>query len=255
MNPAVLSYVSPPTRGNPQAFLQNIRAYDAGIPVYLYSDYQPYELIHCQSPEVVRHPRALFRMSNHAFLTGLSIAKAKGISHMVYAEDDSRVKGDGWAARLIDEFNTYPGAVVGGTPVAYNISDSGHEVLKRVTEFAAEYLKASGTPMTLHGYNQEIYLYPNGSLSILDVDVVSEIFRPFGFESDIVSAARINMAWDELLGRGLWTRYGVGILDLFAPSVLSYSGCGDRVYREEERIAMLEVGEKIAIHQVKGNYK
>jgi hypothetical protein len=215
----------------------------------------PYGLVQCQSPEVVRHPKIKFRMSNHAFLTGLSFALAKGVSHFLYLEEDSRVRGDGWAARLFDEFLTYPRAVCGGTPVAYNVSDSGHEVLSRITEFAADYLQASGTPMTLHGYMPQVYVYPNGSISIYDTQVAADIFRPLGFERDIASAARINTAWDESFGKGLWQRFGIDVLDMLAPSVLSYSGCGDRLYTEAERIAMLESGERIAVHQIKTGYK
>ena len=231
-----------------------MRAYDPGVELLLYSDHGPYGFIPCQDPGVVRHPKAMYRISNHAFLSGLTIAIQKGVTHMLYLEEDSRVRGDWWAARLFDEFRTYPGAVMGGTPVVYNPSNDGHAVLKRITEFAADYLKASGTAMTIHGFQPGYYFYPNGSISILDVALMQEFFRPTGFENDICAAARAPAAWDEIIGRSMVRRFGINVFDVFAPSVLSYSGCANAIFSEPERIAMLESGEKIAIHQCKSGY-
>ncbi len=253
MKPAVIAYLPPPSHGNPQAFLANMQANPAGVDVHFYSDHAAYGVNPCQSPTVVFHPHAKFRISNHAFLSGLKLAIDKEVTHMLYVEEDSRVLGDGWAERLFQEFLTYPNATTGGTPVAYNISDSGHIALRRVTEFAADYLRAAGTPMTIHGYEPHFYFYPNGSLSILDVQMMQAFF-PAGFENDISRSARTNMAWDEIIGRSLWATYGVDVFDHFAPSVLSYSGCGDRVYTEKERIEMLESGSKLAVHQVKSSW-
>lgn len=252
---AGIAYV-PDKFGHPEAFLQNIRAYDPGAPLYVMSDSLKYaDTIPCDNPEVVAiNPRFRYWVANHIFLQALKLAMEKGLDRFFWLESDSRVKGDGWLRLLFDEWFSYPNCCVFGSPCAYNLKKSCHAVPQIITDYAHNYYKASQTPMRVYGHWPGIHFFVNGSLSGYETKTCAEIWRPFGFETDINAAAKQNMPYDAQMGFSLSARYGLEMLRILAPSVLSYSGFGEKVFSENQRIAMLESGEKRAIHQVKGAY-
>jgi hypothetical protein len=253
---AMIAYASPPHRGNPKAFLENLKQYDPGCDVHVLSDCTEYEgVIRCQNPEVVnKNPRFRYWAANHVFLQSLLFAMERGYQYFLFAEDDTRFKGDGWGRLLWDEFFSYPSAKVGGTPAAHNLKKSCHAIPQIITDFAHDYFKASQTPMRVYGHWPGVHFFANGSLSFHHTETCAAIFRPFGFETDINAAAMQRAPYDVIVGQSLSRQHGLSMLNYFAPSTLSYSGFGDKVYSENERIAMLESGSKLGIHPVKGSY-
>jgi hypothetical protein len=251
MRYAAICYV-PPKFGHPAEFLQNIRAYDPGAPLYVMSDGPYPDVIPCLNPEVVqKNPRFRYWVANHIFLQALLLAMEKQLDYFFFVESDSRVRGDGWLRLLFDEWFSYPGTVVFGSPCAYNIAKSGHAIPTIITNYAHDYYKASQTPMRVYGHWPGMHFFANGSLSGYHTKTCAEIMRPLNFEKDINAAAMINTPYDAHLGRSLSQRYGLEMLRVFAPSVLSYSGFGEKVYNENQRIEMLTSGSKIAIHPCK----
>lgn len=249
-----VTYV-PPSFGFAAEFLQNLRAYDPGAPLYIMSDNPAYGVIPCLNPEVVKtNPQFRYWVANHIFLQSLLLAIEKQLDYFLFIESDSRVKGDGWARLLWDEFFSYPGAVYGGTCCAYNINKSGHAIPQIITNFAHDYYKASQTPMRVYGHWPGVHFFANGSLSFHHTETCAAIFRTMGFETDLNGAAMVKQPYDVTVGRALSQRYGLDMLRYFAPSTLSYSGFGEKVYNENQRIDMLTSGQKVAVHPIKGNF-
>lgn len=247
-------YVPKPGVGHPEAFLENILAYSTAYPLVLYSEHLPYNFRWCENPEAVKHPRAQHWISNFAFLAALRFAIADGVDYMLYLEADCRVRGDNWDVKMVEEFQCWPNAVAGGSPVCYNIASSGHAVLRRAISFASDYLGASGFGMPIYGFMSPLCLYPNGAGSIFKVGPIATILGKTGFETDLTKASRSKEAWDLAIGFGLWAMYGVEVFDRFAPLTRSYSGCTDSITTEPERIAMLESGQRVLVHQIKSNW-
>jgi len=246
----------PPSFGHPEAFLQNIRAYDPGAPLYVMSDSPKYEnVIPCINPEVVAvNPRFRYWVANHIFLQALLLAMKEGLDRFIFMESDSRVRGDHWLRLLFEEWFSYPGTLLYGTPAAHNLKKSCHAIPQIITDYAHDYFKASQTPMRVYGHWPGVHFFANGSLSGHVTETCAAIFRPLGFETDINAAAMQRTPYDVQIGMALSQQYGLEMLRYFSPSTLSYSGFGDKVYSENQRIEMLESGLKRAIHPVKGSY-
>lgn len=146
-----------------------------------------------------------------------------------------------------------PDFIVAGSPVAYNVSDSGHRTLRRVIEYAHAYLQASGFALPIYGFMPNLALYVNGAMAIYDTQIMAKVFN--GFSTDIGRWACMPQAWDLKSGEVFFQMFGEDVFNLVVPLTCTYSGCGDRIYNEPERIQMLESGKVCGIHQVKSAYK
>lgn len=258
MNLGSIVYVPPKGRLNSDAFMANINAYSSKYPIYFYSDEKGRGIENLiANPEQVRNPRRPWTVNNAIFLFGLKLAADAGLDYMLYFESDSRVRGNHWDGIMFDEaFAGCLEPICYGTPVAWNISQAGRRALTKVTEFGCKVLSLSGIPMPVYGWHRPgsldtICAYPNGSLSVLHVPTMLEIFS--GFELDIGRSASTFDGWDLVIGRGLWQKFGVDLFDRFAVARRSYSGYGDLITTEKERVDMLSNGTHVAIHQVKSD--
>src|ERR1043165_6500137 len=138
MKPVVVCYVPPPNYGHGEAFLKNVRHWRTDVPLLIYSDHEPWKPdVGVPSPEHVKRRGRAWLVNNLVFLTGLQIARQHGYTHFLYLEEDCRVFGDGWAERVLTEFESFKGAVMGGTPVVWNPMASGPGVLKNMWENGA----------------------------------------------------------------------------------------------------------------------
>lgn len=259
MNLGTCVYVPPKGRLNSDAFMSNISAYSSKHPIYFYSDEKGRGIENIiANPEVTRNPHRPWIVNNTIFLFGLKLASDAKLDYMLYCESDSRVKGDHWDGVMFDEmFAGCKEPLCYGTPVAWNISQAGGEALKKVTEFGCRVLNQSGLPMPVYGWHRPgsldtICVYPNGSLSILHMPTMLEIFN--GFDVDIGRAAAQWDAWDLIIGRGIWKKFGVGLFDMFSIATKSYSGYGDAIVNESQRRDMLTGGKVVAAHQFKSDW-
>lgn len=259
MQCATIAYAPPPKSDQAQAFCHNISRYATHYPLHIYSDSDQWAGVkyHIDNPEVVRDARRPFTISNCVFLFGLRLALDLKLDYFLYLEDDCRVRGDQWDKVLFDEFFETKDAVVGGSPIAYNIAHSGHAALKRAIEFAWRYQQKTGFAMPLYGgipgMGDQIAFYPNGAVAIYHTKTVADMFP--GFSDDIGTTARRTTAWDLKIGLEMWRKFGISMFDRFAILTRSYSGYGETLVPEAARRHMLESGRVVAAHQFKGSYE
>ncbi len=251
----ILAYVPPPGGGrHPESFLANLAAYKTGFELSLFSSHPEWNLKQCPDPTRVRNRQFGHWVSNFTFFLALQYAIAAKATYFLLLEDDCRVRGDYWDMRMLEEaMNQNPNFAAAGSSVCYNPSGSGHQTLKLATQYACEFLKKTGLAMPIYGYMPGIALYPNGAGGIYRTEIMERIFR--GFHNDIARASQVREAWDIHIGKTLYEMYGDEIFNLVTPISCAYSGCTNDLIAEPERIRMLESGEKLLIHQVKGPYR
>jgi hypothetical protein len=252
MKAIVCAYVPPPGIGrHPESFLRNISRYKTRCELALFSNHPPYGLRHSEDPARVKNPRFPHYVTNYAFLLALQYAMQVKADVMILLEDDCRCSGDWWDEEVIEEaYSANPNFAAAGTPVAYNVSSCGHNVLKRFVSFSHAYQKLTDLGLATYGFQAPISLYPNGGGSVLDVAVMARIFR--GFEHDLARSACVPLAYDMAIGYGLWSIYGEGIFDVMVPLKSVFSGCGDSLLNWEDRLKLLTEGGRRLIHQCKG---
>lgn len=235
--------------------------------------------------------RNTFALNNLLFFTGLKIAREHGVTHMLYLESDCRVKGKGWDQKLFDEFFSHPvPAICGGTPVVFNASNAGAEALARWLDFANKNTRRNFPIKTILPVPPGIYgfkgaaeadgscVFPNGAGGIYSVDWLCEFFpdavadpsvvqehpqyrasHPFGRAGRLaampaplpVQVSGSVYAWDFEIGQQIWKRFESESYDLVANLPSLYSGFGDVITSEQERLDMLRNGSCVCVHQVK----
>jgi hypothetical protein len=254
MKAIVTAYCPPPGIGrHPEAFLRNISRYKTRCELALFSNHPPYGLRHSEDPARVKNPRFPHYVANYAFLLALQYSIQVKADVMVLLEDDCRVVGDWWDEEIIEEaYASNPNFAAAGTPVAYNVSSCGHNVLKRFFSYAKSYQQLTDLGLATYGFQQPISLYPNGGGSILNVEVMARIFR--GFEHDLARSACVPLAFDQAIGFGLWSIYGEGIFDQVVGLRSVYSGCTDSLLNWTARLRLLTDGGRRVIHQCKTDW-
>lgn len=261
MKVATIAYAPPRRIPGAKAFVDNVGKYATENPVYIFSDDRTWpNVVGIENPEVVKHPRITWAVSNCVFLFGLRLALQLDLDYFLYLEADCRVKGDLWDKALFDEIMPFvysAGAsddwpVVAGTPVCYNPSGSGHEALKRVTQMAWEHLQRTGRAMAIYGFQPGLSLFPNGALAIYHTQTIAKMYP--GFAGNIGRTALATHAFDMHIGKQLWGMFGMSLFERFVCSVKGYSGCTDDLVTFAERKAWLESGAVVGIHQVKNDY-
>lgn len=259
MKLAIIGYLPDPSRGHPQAFLDNVRAFKNDMPLTLFSHHpwpdvfqlkmDPAQLKKHHDP---RNEKRYF-LHNAIFLSALRMARHHGASHMLMLEDDCRVRGDGWADAIFDEaFSSSQPWVVAGSAACYNPSNAGIEAHRRWEQFVKDNVRKN-YPIPTYGWLPSDKKHPscvfvNGALGIYNIAWME---RLFDLEKPTEEALK-STAYDMEIGIRLWNIFGVDSYDLVAHlSTSMFSSFGDVLSTEDERLAMLASGQVRAVHQVK----
>lgn len=261
LNLGIIGYVPPPSVGCSEVFMANIRKFRTQEKVMLYSDYDYPDVVKIKgSPEQARaaadksgKPNR-FAINNLVFLTGLRIAVKTGLTHIIYLESDCRVGCDLWDGRMWDEyFHIGRPCIAAGTLACYNPSNHSAEANLRWQELVALNWRQN-VPVATYGWlpadkKGNTCVFPNGALSVLDISWMSKLFN-IGAGETITEAATIA-PWDMQLGVKLWERFGVQSFDVVGYIRCIYSGYGEVLTSEKERLGWLKEGRVVAIHQCK----
>lgn len=262
MKLCILAYVPPPSRGHPQVFMENVRRFKPGgnIPILFYSDHPWAHLIKISSVEGFKGAKNAagqvnrFAIPNIVFFTGVRIAMAHGITHFLFLEDDCRVGCDGWAEKMFDEAFSLPTPwIEAGSMVTYNACNFGRQGAIRYTKSVVENFKvAPDQPLPIYGWKGAAEFNPscvfvNGALGIYNVSWISKLF-------DLDNTAKVaaqETAYDMAIGIKIWEKFGDRSYDLVQHTHTAYSGYGEVMTTESERMDMLRSGKVVAVHQVK----
>lgn len=259
MKLGILGYVPPPQVGNPVPFLENLsRNPSTHSQLLMYSDHPWPDTIRLHgSPETAKAhaPGNAFAVNNMVFWTGVRIALAHGLTHFIYLESDCRVGRPGWDEVMWSEFFSVPRPLMmGGTLACYNPCNAGMAAAKRWQALVARNTKRN-FPIATYGWvgasdKHPSNIFCNGALGIYSMAWICELF-PME-ELDLTSKlASQTFAWDMVLGQRLWEKMGPDSYDVVAHLDCIYSGFGEAMTTESERVLMLRDKKVVAIHQVK----
>lgn len=264
MNIATVAYLPPDHVPFASAFRENIRQFKTTYPLLLFSD-QPdrSDMETITSPEKFKKQGRSWNISNYCFLKAIQMAVKHNLDWMILMEADCRVNGDDWDHKMAAEFSQFGKAVMGGTPVCWNLNRGGRALTMRIIDYASDYQKRAGVPVSFHGVHggliglsqpatyQQPCLYPNGAAAIYSVELLKRAFP--GYADDGL-ASQIT-AWDMYLGYQMHNFYGDEVASKVAALASVFSGYGDEILSEQERRDWLKTGRVCAVHQIKDGWK
>lgn len=263
MKVAALAYLPPPSAiGCVGAFRRNLAKYPAKHGLILFSeyDYGPDVLRMVASPEVAKNrvmangQHNKFGVQNMVFLTAAVIAKRQGISHMLYLEADCRV-GPDWDQIIWDEYFNLPGpCIAAGTLACYNPSAAGTEASLRWAQLVARNFSRN-VPVATYGWKAAAdagpsCVFPNGAITVYDVAWLDRIFQ--GLNETYLLAGKLT-AFDMAFGEIIWRKFGLESYDVLGFLESTYSGYGEALTTEAQRLEWLRSRKFVAVHQVKSD--
>lgn len=275
--PCVITYLPPPSFGCATAFHQNLTSFKTHYPLLVYSEDQswPAAIKLRASPEFMKgsmYPNNTvnpWATNNLIFWTGVAIALDHGYTHMIYLESDCRMRGDGWDKVMFDEFDgaitgNSLGKLMGGSALCYSPCNrliegdpsAGRRFARKWQHFMHHYAHHQ-FPIPAYGGGgasemKEQIVMINGALGVYDLAWLKTI-GPKIREKTAEFCAQTT-AWDYYLGRKLVEKYGESAFDYVAHLDCVYSGYGDVMFTEAERIKLLTDGRVVGVHQVKSNW-
>lgn len=255
IRPAVIGYVPPPKYPGAQAFLSNITKFKSSCELFLYSDWKDYGFHPILNPEGIegRADNPKWAVNNAIFIMGLRLAAMRGFTHILYVESDCRVGCQGWDGVVFDEYFKLPfPAIAAGSIVAHGCVNGGGSFYKRFLKFVVSNAgKRHPTPIygiatdpkfgnehVPPGHPDDRFkpaVFPNGALGVYDMAWMCEIFhlKPDGTfkEGKNMVDAVLQPAWDVVIGRRLYDRFGADVFDVVAHLDSVYSGFGNQIGR------------------------
>lgn len=260
MKLGVLTYLPPPTFDGVHTFRLNLEKFMPKFPLIAYSEHEYKGAIKLKgSPEVAKGARMpdgsvnKFATNNMAFFTGLRIAKSQGYTHIIYLEADVRLGKKNWDAMMFEEyFNAGRPLVAGGTLACYNPCNYSTLAAKRWEQLVSRNLRRN-VPIATYGWlpaaqKGSTFVFANGALSVLDLEWMGRLFDL----DQTLTTAQLSTAWDMEIGKRLWEKFKEDAFDVLANLTCIYSGYGDVLTTQEERLDMLRRGDVCCVHQVKG---
>ncbi len=270
MKIASILYVPPPSAyPSATAILENLKRFPAKHNLIVFSEHDhgwPGQILLGAGPDFIKsasfpngqpNPWAL---NNLVFLTALRIAIANEVSHLLYLEADCRVGRKDWDECMFDEYFSlgFP-CIAAGSICAYNPCNWSREAAQRWEHLVTtRNRQPDGTvrknvPVATYGWvpaanKHPTCVFPNGALSVLDVWWMAKLFS---LDNTAKTAAEIT-AWDQALGMEVWRRFEVKSYDVLGFLETIYSGYGEVLTTERERMNWLREGRYVAIHQCKG---
>jgi len=254
MQLGTFAYVSPPGKFHPAVFQDNLRKFPARYPLVLYSDHKYDGMIPVGNPEQARRGGKKWAVNNLIFFTAMRIAKQQGYTHIIYIEQDSRVGCQDWDEMIFDEFfASGKAAVMGGSMVIYNPCNGNPVAAKRWEEVVRRN-RRKNIPIPTYGWkggadNSGSCIFSNGSLSVLDVQAISELFDL----NKTIQTSALSGAWDMEIGLRLWREFEENSYFMVSHLDRMFSSYGNVLTTEEYRLNMLRNNEVVAIHQVKSD--
>lgn len=269
---AVLCYLPPADYIGLDRFANNMEEFPAAARTIFYSDTESEAAKRLKARKVeaipngdmtpvdigsgMRLPPAMSWVpSTYAFLDGLRIAVEEKLDCFFYLETDCRVNRKGWDQVLWVEHLRWPGGcVTSGTPAIWNPWAQRGAWRDAIANYVLRYRRSSGLPMPFCGPNKvPLNVYPNGALAFYKTAEVQEAFQTALAASPRGPEALKCMPYDYRFGEHLMKKYGVEVFKKvgFLPS--SYSGCGNILMPEIQRMRMLVNKTKVAVHQIKSN--
>ena len=269
MRLTVCGYVPPLSfnNGTSRVFLENLQKFSPTNDLLLFCDPSQDELFTGMHQfkvgvdEFARANRELFRtpdrlinqwgVNNLIWSNVMRLTIDKGYTHCIYIESDCRFGQRGWDAVMFNEFFSSPSPLIAaGTLVCYNPHGGGMKALQRWESFIVANNKKKNFPVATYGFGQACKdgtsIFPNGALGVYDLTWIKKWFDL----TDVPAICKMK-AWDFALGEKVWQDFGLDSYDVVGMLRSVYSGYGETVTTEEQRLQMLREKQIIACHQVK----
>lgn len=263
MKLASVLYLPPPkVYAAASAIVENLKRFPPRHELIVFSEHDwnwPGQIKLKLSPEVAlqadgqaRMPKQDFRVNNTIFITGLQLARNQGATHIIVLEADCRVGVKDWDDVMFTEyFNLGRPCIAAGSLAFYNPANYSAKALQRWQQIVAKNT-ARNFPCPTYGWvgaadNHPSCVFPNGALSVLDMEWMKRLFT---LESAVAEA--VNMPpWDMCIGQKIWERFTEDAYDVVGHLGSIFSGYGNIITTEEQRLEMLRSGKIVAVHQVK----
>lgn len=259
MRLSTYAYVPGSNFGHPRIFVENLRRHPAKHPLVTFSHAWDEADVKIKNPEILKgatdkNGRLIpWAISSVIWWTAVRIAASQGADYMLFLEPDCRVGRAGWDDAAFTEFflrqeedsNKY---VMGGSVVFYAPFNHSGDYARRFFHWYTHQKMA--IPCPVYGgagpQLQRTLMYPNGALGVYDVRWLTENFN---LENSVGLAT--EEAWDILVALKAWEIYGPNVFNAVCHLNSIYSGCGDKLNTEGERMSWLRSGRFAAVHQVK----
>jgi hypothetical protein len=186
----------------------------------------------------------------------MRIAIKQGASHVLLVEDDVRVRGKGWDEKIFAEFFNNPNPIlIGGSVVVYNPSNSNLAALRRWEELIKSNTRRNfpiptyGTKGAADGSGTAVFV--NGAGGVYSIDAIKMLFPNLMTPGATFDLAVNDCAWDFSIGFRIWEKFKEHAYDLVGMINCIFSGYGDVLTSELDRLQMLRSGDVCLVHQVK----
>lgn len=255
-----VGYLPGPHYGHPTKFLENIRAFETAYPLLLYSfhDYGEGVLkIKADPEEIADGPNiSPFAIQNFVNLTGFRIAKEHGADRVILLEPDVRVGDDRWDETINVGLESKPGALVGGSVIVHSPCNLDMEFARKWQDLIIANNSRKNFPIATYGKSgmalkEDPCVFVIGALGIYSMEVLNGAFHNLENTRD---TARKIFVWDKHVGTYLFEKYRHACFDKVAHINSIYSSFGNVLTSEDERKAMLNRGDVVAVHQIKSDW-
>lgn len=259
-------YLPPPSVGHPRAFLQNIKNFPPKHPLVVYSDHDysaewPGAIKIAASPEIARVDTNKMAMQNLVFFVGLRIMASMRFSHVLTLEADCRVNTAGFDDILFQEFmSKNVNAVMGGSMAIFNPCSYNQAAARRFEKFIVDSYRSRLVPISVTGSSnlaehRDSCVFPNGAFAIYSMDWwLKTCPQIIGKPEEYIELSKTSKTWDYLAGIKLWDEFKERAYDQVVTLDNVYSGYGNVLTSEEDRMSWLKERKIIGVHQIKSNW-
>jgi hypothetical protein len=262
----ILCYIAPPNLVNANAFFTNIKNFPPKNELIIYSDYDyskewPGMIKLAASPEVAKTDKNKMAVHNLVFYIGLRIAAGKGYSHVLILEHDCRVNVAGWDELLFQEFmSKNVNAIAGGSIAIFNPCSYNQTASRRFEKFLIETASSRVAPLSVTGSSnlaehRDSCVFPNGAFAIYKLDWwIKKCPEITGSPDQYIKFSQDTRTWDYHFAVLLWDEFKERAYDQVVSLDNVYSGYGNVMSTEEERMGWLKDRKIVGVHQIKSNW-
>jgi hypothetical protein len=259
-------YLPPPNIGHPLAFLQNIKNHPPRYPIVVYSDHDyrkeyPAAIKLAANPELFRVDTNKMAMQNLIFFVGLRIMASQGFSHVMCLEADCRVNTRHFDDILWNEFQRKNvNALAGGSMAIFNPCSFSEVASRRFERFLIETAPTRLVPLSVTGSSnlaefRDSCVFPNGAFAIYKMDWWLKNFpQIIGKPEEYIELAKTSRTWDYLFGVKLWDEFKEKAYDQVVCLDNIYSGYGEVMTKEADRMSWLKEKKIVGVHQIKTDW-